>query len=179
MTAIAPSALINQQAEAFSASVAMIENSYFFERKNDKWSMAENLQHLVLSVKPLHLAYSLNRNILRMLFGKPNRPGRSYAALAEKYARKLQEGGKAPDRFVPEKLKTGMDKYTVVQNFMQAHRMLIHKVNTWDNAHLDNYLLPHPLLGKLTLREMVFFTAIHIEHHHNLVRKIYLNSVPL
>ena len=30
---------------------------------------------------------------------------------------------------------------------------------------LDHYLLPHPLLGKITLREMLFFSAYHIQHH--------------
>jgi hypothetical protein len=27
--------------------------------------------------------------------------------------------------------------------------------------------LPHPLLGKLTLREMLYFTAYHADHHRH------------
>ena len=30
---------------------------------------------------------------------------------------------------------------------------------------LDRCILPHPLLGKLTLREMIYFTIYHMEHH--------------
>jgi hypothetical protein len=30
--------------------------------------------------------------------------------------------------------------------------------------------LPHPLLGKLTLREMIYFTIYHVQHHHKLVQ---------
>ena len=32
-------------------------------------------------------------------------------------------------------------------------------------ADLDRYRLPHPLLGKLTVREMLFFTVYHNYHH--------------
>jgi hypothetical protein len=35
----------------------------------------------------------------------------------------------------------------------------------WREADLDRYLLPHPLLGKLTLREMLHFTLYHNYHH--------------
>jgi hypothetical protein len=33
---------------------------------------------------------------------------------------------------------------------------------------LERYILPHPLLGKITLREMMYFTAYHVEHHQAL-----------
>lgn len=38
-------------------------------------------------------------------------------------------------------------------------------IDVWRDADLDRYLLPHPLLGKLTLREMLFFTLYHNYHH--------------
>ena len=38
-------------------------------------------------------------------------------------------------------------------------------VGSWREADLDRYLLPHPLLGKLTIREMLFFTLYHNYHH--------------
>jgi hypothetical protein len=34
---------------------------------------------------------------------------------------------------------------------------------------LDLLILPHPLLGKLTLREMLYFTLYHVEHHEKQV----------
>ena len=30
---------------------------------------------------------------------------------------------------------------------------------------LDHVILPHPILGKLTVREMMYFTMLHVEHH--------------
>ena len=35
---------------------------------------------------------------------------------------------------------------------------------------LDVYILPHPLLGKVTLREMLYFTIHHNEHHLELLQ---------
>ena len=35
---------------------------------------------------------------------------------------------------------------------------------------LDYYVLPHPLLGKLTLREMLYFTIYHVKHHEKQIR---------
>ena len=38
-------------------------------------------------------------------------------------------------------------------------------IGSWREQDLDRYVLPHPLLGKLTLREMLFFTLYHNYHH--------------
>jgi hypothetical protein len=35
----------------------------------------------------------------------------------------------------------------------------------WSEAELDAYRLPHPLLGRLSVREMMFFTLLHNRHH--------------
>jgi hypothetical protein len=39
------------------------------------------------------------------------------------------------------------------------------RVVSWSEIDLDRYRLPHPLLGKLTVREMLFFTLQHLAHH--------------
>jgi len=48
---------------------------------------------------------------------------------------------------------------------------LCRKTMKHSEAALDKYILPHPLLGKLTLREMLYFTAYHVAHHKQLVEK--------
>jgi hypothetical protein len=32
-------------------------------------------------------------------------------------------------------------------------------------------ILPHPLLGKITIREMLYFTAYHVQHHENIIKR--------
>ena len=45
------------------------------------------------------------------------------------------------------------------------------KIDSFDEKDLDRYILPHPLLGKLTIREMLFFTVYHVQHHQSLTLK--------
>jgi hypothetical protein len=35
----------------------------------------------------------------------------------------------------------------------------------WSDRNLDRIRLPHPILGKITAREMVFFITYHGPHH--------------
>ena len=35
---------------------------------------------------------------------------------------------------------------------------------------LDRYLAPHPLLGKITLRELAYFTIYHTHHHLQIIK---------
>jgi hypothetical protein len=43
------------------------------------------------------------------------------------------------------------------------------RLKKYSEASLDELILPHPLLGKLTLREMLYFTIYHAGHHHHLI----------
>jgi hypothetical protein len=47
------------------------------------------------------------------------------------------------------------------------HIAAIQKNRTEDD--LDNYLVKHPLLGRITLRELCYFTIYHTQHHLNII----------
>ena len=52
-----------------------------------------------------------------------------------------------------------MDRHAAaIEEFAQA-------VSQWRPPALDRTRLPHPLLGRLTVREMVHFTLLHNVHH--------------
>ncbi len=53
---------------------------------------------------------------------------------------------------------------------------LCSKLEKFDEIERDTYILPHPLLGKLTIREMLYFTIYHVAHHKELVMKSKINS---
>jgi hypothetical protein len=143
----------------------------FFTRSvPEKWSPAENAQHLVLSVKPLAMAFSLPKFLLRLMFGKPNRAGRSFDEVVEKYKAKLAAGGKASSPYIPRNISHNTDPKKVIEEFTKAYANFTGKISSVSEPQLDLYLLPHPLLGKLTLREMLYFTVHHVSHHHELVR---------
>lgn len=136
----------------------------FEDAKDGKWSTGQILSHLIKSLSPVNLALRLPRFVLRLLFGKPNRKPRDYAALVKRYQEKLDAGGKAPTPFIPPTIRaTDKDKFIAKFN-AECIKMDKH-INKWSEEALDSYLVPHPLLGKLTVREMLFFSVYHIEHH--------------
>jgi len=49
----------------------------------------------------------------------------------------------------------------------------VRAITAWGDDALDRYRLPHPLIGKLTLREMLVFTLFHFDHHRdNVARRL-------
>ena len=59
----------------------------------------------------------------------------------------------------------------LIRRYEKEKNKLIKRVQQYDENALDHYILPHPLLGKLTMREMLFFTIHHNFHHLHLIRK--------
>jgi hypothetical protein len=128
---------LSEKVDAFNNYISLLNKEQFEAAPNGKWSAGQNLDHLIRSIKPLQLAYGLPKFALNILFGKTNRPSRTYE-LIEKYTEQKQR--------------------------------LISKIEKQSEIHLDKYILPHPLLGKLTLREMLYFTIHHNEHHLELLK---------
>ena len=158
---------------AFTAAGNAFNETSFFKNKGKKWSVAENVQHLIISTNTTTLAYTLPAFIVRLVGGKPNRGSKSYEALVEKYTLKLAEGGRASGRFVPKPVEIKYGKEGLMQNWQQATSKFINVIkNKTSESKLDNYLVRHPLLGKITLRELCYFTIYHTEHHLNIINKM-------
>jgi len=139
-----------------------IADSTLFRKPDLKWSAANNIEHLILSVKPLTLAFRLPKFFL-LYFGKPNRPIRTYDELVKKYLEKLRAGGRATSAFTPT--SHHQEKDLLLCNFNRMNNRFIKSLTKWKEEDLDRYLLPHPLFGKLYVREMLYFTIYHTQHH--------------
>lgn len=149
-----------------------VEADMFVRPETNKWSAAENIQHLIISTNTSTLAYSLPKFLVRWIAGKPNRPSRSYDQLKDKYYNKLQNGGVASSRFVPKPIDVNFGKEKLLNNWTKATEKFIRNLSkNRTEADLDNYLVKHPLLGRITLRELGYFTIFHTEHHVSSIQK--------
>jgi hypothetical protein len=147
----------------------------FFAPIGSAWSPADNVRHLIKSMRPITFALRLPRFGLRALFGKARRPSRTLEAIRAEYARALANGGKA-GAFAPIPRTPGGDLPAARARLMHrratAEASLIAALARWTEKDLDAYRLPHPLIGKLTVREMILFTLYHGVHHmNNVVRR--------
>ncbi|WP_350339986.1 DinB family protein [Paraflavitalea speifideaquila] len=60
--------------QRFTAFCKEIPADTFFREPAGHWSIAQNLQHLVICTKTATAAYALPRFLVRLFGGKPNRP---------------------------------------------------------------------------------------------------------
>lgn len=143
-----------------------IPTSTYFTRQGEVWSASDNVDHVIKALKPIVQALKLPRLALHTMFGKPQHASRSYDEICKIYSDELAKGAKASGRFLPgdpsvedkESAKLGQLKKvsSVVEDLLAA-------LEKWDEDVLDQTQLPHPIIGNLTMREMLFFTI-----HHNL-----------
>jgi hypothetical protein len=167
--------IIIKTQEAFAAVPALcitIPDNRFFESRGEKWSGAQHVRHLVISTKTTTAAYALPKFIVRLVAGRPNRSSRTYDELVEKYRAKLQAGGKASGRYIPKEIKPA-SKEKLFRDWDRSTQEYIKALRSnWKDAQLDQYIVPHPLLGKITLRELGYFTIYHTYHHMESIRNL-------
>lgn len=164
---------LNTAKDDFISYCRDIDSEPFFHQPGEKWSIAQHIKHLVISANKTRQVYVLPKFIVRQLTGKPNRLSRSYDELVNKYKFKLQLGGRASGRFVPATISPGSGKEKILTEFSTSMDRLIRSIDKkWEDKQLDQYLAPHPLLGRITLRELGYFTIYHTYHHLNLIKNM-------
>jgi hypothetical protein len=158
---------------AFSETCYDIDEAVYYEKPSGKWSVAENIRHLTLSAKTTTLAYLLPVILVRWIGGRPNRPSRSLEEVEAKYKSKLDEGAKASTRYIPKPVPAGYGKEKLLGDWNKVMSKYLFALSTYrTEKELDNYLVKHPLLGRITLRELCYFTIFHTRHHMETVNSI-------
>jgi len=158
--------------KGFSETCNSVDEIAFFRRPGEKWSVAENVQHLIISTNTSSLAWYLPKFLVRWIGGTPNRNSRTYNELKDKYYKKLNDGGRASGRFVPKPIEIKYGKQKLLDNWNNATIKFINKLaKNRTEKDLYNYLVKHPLLGRITLRELGYFTIFHTEHHLHSIQK--------
>lgn len=136
----------------------------FVYSHNEKWTAGQQLSHIYLCLKPIAQALA-SKDFIVQTFGKIERPTLAYDTVIDHYLSALASGGKAPDRFVPETLDPG-NKAVLIGDLSAILQTIQQQLDSYTEDELDTLVLPHPLLGKLTIRELFYLMTYHATHHH-------------
>ncbi len=160
---------LRERHNVFTAHIQSLNEKDFMFSNNGKWTAGQQTDHIFRSVSPLVQAFMLPKFIPGLLFGKANRPSRNYDELVSRYKEKLANGGVATGAFVPPAISYDKKEKLCKQVNSKVEK-LCKQVNLFSEQQLDEYILPHPLLGKLTVREMLYFTMHHVDQHLEIIK---------
>jgi len=144
-----------------------LPSTVFFDGNVDRWSPGHHLEHLTRS--SLSVTRALRSGKLPLHASGRSRPysevrDAAAASVAATEKSKLLEMGRTVV-LAPE-----VAPIDVVQSFAAASADLRHAAAEWSEEALDRHAIPHPLMGALTVREMLLFFVVHERHHLKLVR---------
>ena len=162
--------LLTNNYTSFVEYIKNLKDEDFLFINNGKWTAGQQLKHIVICVKPILQVFSMPKIVIEQNFGLSNRKSVDYNNLIVEYLVKLKEGGKAPSRFLPETVEA-YQKVELCETLINLISSLNLKIDTFSEEELDKYFIPHPLLGNLTLREMLYNVIYHVEHHKDQTKK--------
>ena len=145
-------------------------------RVESAWTAAEQLAHLNTVVSAVAKGFAAPRLILRIRYGRSRTSRRTHAALRDDYRALLAQGGRATGPFVPARhdlapAEIDAHRQGLLARWGRVNGRLQKALEPWDEKNLDTIRLPHPLLGKITAREMIYFAVYHSEHHVTATKK--------
>ncbi|PNY81097.1 DinB family protein [Deinococcus koreensis] len=144
----------------------------FVDGSAERWSPAHVADHLIRSNAPVVRGLGARD---RLPTRNPAGSSRSYADLQTAYRAALAGGAKASGRFLPEPVG---DQTALVTRYESTLSDLIRALDDWSEADLDAYAMLHPVLGELSVREMLQFTLLHNRHHLDGVRAVPGEAAP-
>lgn len=145
-----------------------------YRREPGEWAPVDDLRHLTLSVSPVVRALETPVDDLRSRFGEADRASRSYGEVRDAYRAELDAGLTSPEPFVPgdrEDEDPAELRERALARWESLGEALQDALDGWSEDEVDRVVLPHPALGPMTVREMLYFTHLHDLHHVRVARR--------
>ncbi len=183
MEVLSKQQIIEDLNKAFSDTVSWYESqpdeNFNKELVVGKWTMAGHLYHLIKTAKAISGGMGMPKLVLKMTFGTNNRTERTFEEQRKKYKDKLAEiasqsgvSAQPGSEYVPTPGKQ-YDKAALIKRLQEEKKSLLKNFEKHSEKDLGKYLLPHPLIGKMTLREMSYFAVFHTYHHLDSLKENY------
>ena len=163
---------LHRETTAFLGELSTAE---FLAPQGEHWSPAEHVRHLVTAVRAVAQGLAMPKLLLMLRFGVTFRGSRSFEEVRDLYGAALAAGGKAAGRYDPAARQIDMEpedqRAFVMQRWQSAGDELDSAIRAWPEKSLDRYRAKHPLLGMMTVRELLYFTLYHNAHHARRIRE--------
>jgi DinB superfamily len=147
---------------------------FYMVQPEGKWTAGQHVIHLVQSTEPLLKAMRFPGFVLGWKFGKNNREVRDYDSIVNRYHEKLAAIGNVVSPFsstMPTPTSDEMKEW--IDKLDKLNKKLAAKTLSKSYKSLDTYLVPHPLMGRMTLREILMWNAYHTKHHVDILKQKY------
>lgn len=135
----------------------------FLLSANEKWNAGQQVKHVILCLIPIDQAL-FSKEYIEKKFGKADRASLDYDSIINNYKSALSNGGKAPERYLPAPVLFE-DKQALNTEFKNLLISIENKLGNYSETELDTLVLPHPLMGMMTIRELLFLMTYHATHH--------------
>jgi DinB superfamily len=148
---------------------------FWLKQPPSKWTAGQHVIHLVQSTEPLAKAIKYPKFILKWKFGKNNRPNRDFDTVVTRYKEKLAiVDGQVSSPFSNNMPTSSANEREMWFNKLQKlNQQLNVSTQKQNDSDLDTILLPHPLMGKMTLREILMWNIYHTKHHLDILKNKY------
>lgn len=160
---------LRKQYSEFAEYINGLSYDDFLFTYQSKWSASQHLRHIVLSIAQLVQVFGMPKVIIEQKFGTIKNKSRTYENLLSDYLEKLNQGGKAPSKYVPD-LVLKMEKDRQLNSLSSLIDKLVSEIEAFTENELDILAIPHPLLGSISLREMLYNAIYHVEHHQKIIK---------
>jgi hypothetical protein len=140
----------------------------FIGNSKKEWKGSQTLEHLVKIIETIAKSTALPKKVLRKIFGYTEKKSGSFEDIRKRYLKALEEGAEAPAGYYPPErvlLKAEDYRQELLQRWRYENDQLIHNIEKWKENELDEYCVMNPLIGKITVREMLFYALCHNQKH--------------
>jgi uncharacterized damage-inducible protein DinB len=168
---------LQKVAEHVTESFKALNLDELFDRPDTGWSSADHLRHLIKSNRPILKALRAPKLFLLVRFGMSRTPSLRFSEIEERYLKELKRGLQA-GKYAPEfkekpytEDEAHAERIRIIKTWIKLGKSIIAALTSWSENDLDRYRLPHPAMGKLSMRELLMFTLYHNLHHTNNVQK--------
>jgi len=157
--------------QRISNFLEQLPEAFLDQSPDHRWTIAQEMLHLTKA----------NGGTARMLSRPPEqlrkaeKPSRSYREVVEEYQTKYATANppRGPQGVQPDE-EAPTDKATLTAQWNKTSQALLKSTEAWPELMWGQYTVwKHPLLGVLTVQEMLYFTTFHNEHHAGIMEAKY------